>query len=337
MTRRTFLSASAGVVRAAATGPAARSGMGFSPDCFVLARPSRSILDYLQYAYDRGAGGAQGYLASLDAAYVRSVRERAETLGMYLEICVSLPPEDTTGFERTVVAARQAGARCVRSVCLNGRRYETFSTLADWNAFVKDSKARLARAVPVLEKHGVKMGLENHKDWTIDEMARLLKEYSSPNLGACIDWGNNVSLCDDPMEVIERLAPYAVSAHIKDMAVEEYADGFYLAEVALGQGYLPLKKMARVILAARPDTKFSLDMLTRNPLSIPCLAEKYWTTFPDRHGVFLARTLRVVRANKPRIPLVWVDKLSEAAKLQFEQDNVRQSVEYARDQLGLRI
>jgi hypothetical protein len=78
-------------------------------------------------------------------------------------------------------------------------------------------------------------------------------------------------------------------------------------------------------------------MLTRNPLSIACLAEKYWATFPDRNGVFLARTLRAVRANTPRQPLVWVDKLSAAAKLQFEQDNVGQCVEYARDQLGLKI
>jgi 3-oxoisoapionate decarboxylase len=78
-------------------------------------------------------------------------------------------------------------------------------------------------------------------------------------------------------------------------------------------------------------------MITRNPLPVPCLAEKYWATFPDRHGVFLTRTLRAVRATKPRKPLVWVDKLSEAAKLQFEQDNVRESVEYARDQLGLKI
>jgi hypothetical protein len=53
--------------------------------------------------------------------------------------------------------------------------------------------------------------------------------------------------------------------------------------------------------------------------------------------VFLARTLRAVRVNTQHKPLVWVDKLSEAAKLQFEQDNVRQSVEYARDQLGLKI
>jgi 3-oxoisoapionate decarboxylase len=336
MTRRTFLAATAGAA-AAAGEPALRSGMGFSPDCFVLARPSRSVLDYLQYAYDRGAGGVQGHLATLDAQYLRSVRDRAEKLGMYLEITMPLPEADSTVFERTVVAAKQAGARCIRSVCLGGRRYETFATLEDWRAFVKDAEARLARAVVVLEKHRVAMGLENHKDWIVDEMTGLLKRYSSPYLGVCIDWGNNVSLCDDPMETIERLAPYAVSAHIKDMAVEECRDGFYLAEVPLGQGYFPLKKMARIILKARPDTRFSLDMLTRNPLLIPCLTEKYWATFPDRNAAYLARALRAVRLNQPRKLLVWVDRLSEAARLQVEQDNVRESVGYARDQLGLRI
>jgi sugar phosphate isomerase/epimerase len=336
MTRRTFLAAAGGAAVAAAA-PPLRSGMGFSPDCFVLARPPRSIFDYMQYAYDRGAGGVQGYLSSLDPAYLSSIRERAEKLGMYVEITIMLPKEDTTEFERTVIAAKEAGARCIRSVCLIGRRYETFSNLADWNAFVKESKAKLARAVPVLEKHRVRMGLENHKDWTIDEMVPLLKEYSSEYLGACIDWGNNLSLLDDGMELVERLAPFVINSHIKDMAVEEYADGFYLAEVPLGQGILPLKKMLETIMAVRPDTKISLDMLTRNPLLIPCLTEKYWATFPNRNGVYLARTLRMVRNNKPRKPLVWVDKLDQSEKLQFEQDNIRQCVEYSRDVLGLRV
>jgi hypothetical protein len=121
------------------------------------------------------------------------------------------------------------------------------------------------------------------------------------------------------------------------MAVEEYADGFLLAEVPLGQGMLPLKRMLDTIRSARPNVRFSLDMLTRNPLLIPCLNEKYWATFPDRNGVYLARMLRTVRANKPKKPLVMVDKMDQAAKLQFEQDNIRQCVDFARDGLGLRI
>ena len=48
----------------------------------------------------------------------------------------------------------------------------------------------------------------------------------------------------------------------------------------------PLKKMMDTILAARPDVKFSLDMLTRNPLLIPCVTDKYWATFPERNGLY---------------------------------------------------
>ena len=225
----------------------------------------------------------------------------------------------------------------MRSVCLSGRRYETFNDLPAWQTFMKDSKAKLARAIPVLERNKMPLGLENHKDWTVEQMVPLLKSYSSEYLGTCIDWGNNMSLCDDPMDLVEQLAPFCINSHIKDMAVEEYADGFYLAEVPLGQGMLPLKKMLDTILAKRPNVKFSLDMLTRNPLLIPCLTEKYWVTFTDRNGVFPARMLRMVRANKPKKPLVWVDKLDQAAKLQFEQDNISQSVAFARDGLGLKL
>ncbi len=343
MTRRTFIAASAVSASAMAVRAAAmpqRSGMGFSPDCFVLAHPSRqgTFTEYLQYAYDRGAGGVQFSITSFDPEYLKSIRALSEKLGMYVEVSTSLPKEDaaTADFEKVVKAAKDAGARCMRSVCLSGRRYETFNSLADWQTFVRDSHARLARAVPVLDRNKMHLGLENHKDWTVDQMVPLLKSYNSEYLGACIDWGNNMALLDDPLEVAERLAPFAINSHIKDMAVEEYADGFNLAEVPLGQGMLPLQKMLDTIRAKRPDVRFSLDMLTRNPLLIPCLTERYWATFPDRNGVYLARMLRTVRANKPKKPLIWIDKLDQAAKLQLEQDNVRQSIDYSRDQLGLK-
>ena len=200
MTRRTFLAASAGAAAAAAA-PAPRSSMGFSPDCFVLARPARSILDYMQYAYEHGAGGAQGYLTSLDPHISGSVRERAEKLGMYIEITIALPKEDTSEFEKTV-GGGEGSRRALHPLGVPDRTAlrDVLQPLG-LEAFVKESHARLARAVPILEKHRVRMGLENHKDWTVDQMVPLLKQYSSEYLGACIDWGNNVSLLDDAMEV----------------------------------------------------------------------------------------------------------------------------------------
>ena len=336
MTRRGFLAATAAVAAAPAAAPA-RSAMGFSPDCFGVSRASRAPLDYIQYGYDRGAGGVQVMLPSLDPDLLNKIRALAERLGMYLEVTLRLPQDDGTQFEQTALAAKQIGAWCLRSVCLSGRRYETFNSLAEWKTFVAESHARLARAIKIVEKVRIPMGLENHKDWTAEEMVPLLKQYSSEYLGTCIDWGNNMSLCDDPVELLEALAPWSLNSHIKDMAVEEYADGFYLSEVALGQGMLPLKRLAATLLKAQPRTKFSLDMLTRNPLVIPCLTEKYWATFPQRNGVYLARMLRLVRANKPAKPLARLESMDQEARVRLEQDNVRQSVDYARDQLGLRV
>ena len=335
MTRRGFLAATAAVTAAPAAAPA-RSGMGFSPDCFGVSRASRAPLDYIQYGYDRGAGGVQVMLPSLDPDLLKNIRALAEKLGVFLEVTLQLPRDDGTQFEQTALAAKQIGAWCLRSVCLSGRRYETFNTLAEWKTFVTESHARLARAIKIVEKVRIPMGLENHKDWTAEEMVPLLKQYSSEYLGTCIDWGNNMSLCDDPVELIEALAPWSLNSHIKDMAVEEYADGFYLSEVALGQGLLPLKRLTASLLKAQPRTRFSLDMLTRNPLMIPCLTEKYWVTMPQRNGVYLARMLRLVRANKPAQPLVRLDGMDQEARVRLEQDNVRQSVDYARDQLGLK-
>ena len=334
MTRRTFLAA---VAAGAAPLSPARSTMGFSPDCFGQSQAPRTAREYLSYASERGAGGVQAVLPSLDPAYLRETRARAEALGMYLEITTPLPrPPDTAAFEATVRAAREAGAAALRSVCLSGRRYETFRTLDDWKAFVADSHARLAAAVPVVERHKIPLGLENHKDWTIEEMVPLLRQYSSEYLGACIDWGNNLALCDDPVELVEALAPFAVNSHIKDMAIEEYGDGFRLAEVPLGQGFLPLARMLETIRRARPQVRFSLDMLTRDPLDIPCLTESYWATWTARHPRYLARTLRLARAHRSSPPLTRVTPLDREARRALEQQNVRQSVDFARDTLGLR-
>jgi len=40
--------------------------------------------------------------------------------------------------------------------------------------------------------------MENHKDWTLEDMLRVLRPISSEYLGVCVDFGNNISLLDDP-------------------------------------------------------------------------------------------------------------------------------------------
>ncbi len=179
--------------------------MGIATTCYMTAWRPRDTLEFIEHAQSLGGGGVQASLSSLDKAYVSKVRAKIEEYGMFLEVMGPLPRQDAAQFEAVLRAAKEAGAVCVRSACLSGRRYETFATLAAWKSFVDESHTAIKRGIPLAEKAGIDWALENHKDWTAAEFAAILRRYSSPRLGVCLDTGNNISLLDDPMEVVETL------------------------------------------------------------------------------------------------------------------------------------
>ena len=210
MNRRSFIrTVAAGASVASAIGDLLsaqelpRTSLGVVQYSFSDSPHTHSACDFLEYCHSLGAGGIQIGLDSLDTGYLDKLRLRTAELGMYLEVIVSLPKnDDPADFERHVVAARQAGAECLRSACLNGRRYENFTSFEQWKSFVAESHKRVALAVSILEKHRLLLGLENHKDWTAEEMVALIERHSSEFLGVCLDTGNNISLRDDPMDTV---------------------------------------------------------------------------------------------------------------------------------------
>jgi sugar phosphate isomerase/epimerase len=332
MTRRTFVAGAGAAAAMAQSAP--KSKMGVATTSFAVRRFA-STLEFLEHVHSLGGGGIQSSLSSTEPEFLAKLRARAEALGMFIEVMAPLPRGDTANFERIVAGAREVGALCLRVACLSGRRYETFDSMDAWKKFVADSRAGIERAIPILARHRVRMAIENHKDWTIDEMVPLLKGYSSEFLGACLDTGNNIALLDDPMETAEALAPFAFSTHIKDMGVQSYADGFLLSEVPLGEGIIDLKRVVEIVRKHHPGTRHSLEMMTRNPLQIPCLTEKFWVTMPERSGARLARMLRLVRDKPSPQPLPVVDALTREARARLEEDNVRHCLRYSWAQMGV--
>jgi sugar phosphate isomerase/epimerase len=336
MNRRTFLSAAAaGAWAAKAAEP--RCKMGIASTSYLSFGRPKDTLEFLEHANTLGAGGIQMQLTSRDSGYIQKLRARAGQLGMYFEVIAPLPGKDgAAAFEDTVAAASAAGALAIRVNCLPGRRYENFTSLADWEKAVAQSHVNIDAALRIVEKHRVPLAIENHKDWTAGEMAAFMKEKASRWLGVCLDTGNNIALLDDPMAAVEALAPYAVTTHVKDMGVAPYPDGFLLSEMPLGEGMLDMRRIVDTIRRARPEARLNLEMITRDPLKVPCLTDAYWATFPERDGLYLARTLRMARDRQPKDhPLPVVSGLAREAQLRLEEDNVQKSLVYARQHLGL--
>jgi sugar phosphate isomerase/epimerase len=302
-------------------------------------RPEDRISDpirFLEHGRSLGVRGVQVGLGAHDDAWADALRARAESASMYLEGIVSLPRDDgdLARFEAEIRTAKRAGATIVRTVMLSGRRYETFESLDAFRRFADRSFHSLSLAAPVAARHGVRLAVENHKDWRADELLAVLKRVGDDRLGICLDTGNSMALLEDPMEVVEALAPRAITTHFKDMAVEESPDGFLLSEVPLGTGVLDLPRVVQTVRAASPGIRLNLEMITRDPLKVPCLADRYWATFPELPGRILARSLSFVRAHPPARPLPRISPLAPADRLRAEADNIRLSLAYARDRLA---
>jgi len=294
---------------------------------------------FVELCHSFGASGCQIDLAQLGGAEpdrLKAVRSALEKHDLYVELSVPARAlEDEHAFARAAAVSHALGATLWRVALLYGRRYEDFRGLEDWQAFAARWRAALPRAALWLEREGLRAGIENHKDFTAAELADLLREVGSGHLGACLDFGNNLALLEDPMVTVETLAPFAVTTHLKDMAVRPYEGGFELSEVPLGEGLLPLPRMVDVVRRARPEAHFSLEMITRDPLTVPYLDDGYWVTRGARDAAQLRSFRASVLAQASTAPLPRIAGLTADAMLAAEDASVRACVAYAQGTLGL--
>lgn len=295
-----------------------------------------NAIDLIEHCHEIGSAGVQVVVKDWATDFSKKVRDLCEKYGMYLEGSIQLPKtsDQVTQFEKDVKSAKEAGASIIRTVSLGGRRYEVFHKNGEYQEFQKKAMEALRLAEPVLRKHKMKLGIENHKDWRADELVWALKELKSEWLGVTLDFGNSIALLENPMQVVEKLAPYTVSAHIKDMALDEYQNGFLLAEVPMGTGMLDLKKMVDICQKYNPNIKFNLEMITRDPLEIPCISADYWPSMEGVPAIDLANTLKMVRDKKVTKPIQKISILSAEEKFAIEEKNIVDSFSFAKS-LGI--
>jgi sugar phosphate isomerase/epimerase len=291
--------------------------------------------NYFEYARALGAGGYQVALGVLEPSRAAALRDQAQSAGMFIEGMVSAPkgPSDLERFEAEMKSAAAVGAKAVRSTIFVGRRYEEFDSLEAYKAMDAQARRSLELAAPIAEKHRVAFAPENHKDHRIEERVRALEAIDSEYVGVCVDTGNNFALLEDPLETVKALAPWARAVHLKDQAVQLVPQGFLFGDIPLGQGFIDLKPIVAVLREVQPKVNFTLELLTRDPLLVPCLEPSYWATFPDLPASELARTLRTVR-DRSSDELQYPSKLSFDQQLSLEQENIKQSITYARDHLS---
>lgn len=322
--------------------PKGRLGMGGAPTAFGNRNPrgqGRPVVpaeQSLDYYHSLGLGGAELGAPPTDPAEIAKLKDKILSLDMHVIFNVPLPKTeaDLPGFDAGVKAAHDLGAFGLHAA-MTSRRYEEFKTLPDYQKSFEANQKSVALAEPVLRKHKVRLALENHKGWRAVEQAAWMKRLSSEYVGVHFDFGNNVSFLEDPMFTLETLKPWIFSAHIKDMGVQFYDQGFLLSEVPFGEGFLDLKKMVDILRAKDPNMPFDLEMITREPLKVPIFTDQYWVTFGDIPPQQVAMMMDTIRKKASKKPLPTLAGLDPAARKKLEEDYNVACIRYARQNLGL--
>ncbi len=303
-------------------------------------RQQNQTFDILDHCHQLGLSGVESSLpATKDPAVFKAMRAKAEGYGMRLVLNAPMPKTaaDVDAFEAAVKGCKECGAYAMHTA-MTPRRYEQFDNFAAFKKSFEQNQASAALAEPILRKHRMPLAIENHKGWRAAEQAAWLKRLGSEWVGVCLDFGNNLSLCETPDETYKLLAPMTIFAHIKDMGVEMYPDGFLLSEVLFGDGVIPLAQTVAMLREKDANMLFCLEMITRDPLQIPVFTDKYWATFDDSYsplpGRDLAKVLDFVRKNPPKSPLPKMAGLSVADQVKAEDEYNLKCVQYAKSKLG---
>lgn len=287
----------------------------------------------------REAGGdvAQIYhsmIDGLDEVGLRRLRDRADELDVLLEVHGGYAGRKD--FENTIHRAAALGARVVGCSFGMMLRPDKIATLAAWDEHVAKCRARLEELGAIAGSHGVKIAVENHLDFTVEELHDLIKSLNTPNVGVLFDVGNTLGTLDDPLEAAEVLGPLTLATHYKDFAVVENATGFQLTMVPLGSGSLQLRAITqRLLRHVSPDVAFSIEMMNGQQLQIDWLEDRFWVPFRNKTARQVAATLRHIRS-KPIVQADFisqseVDKLPHDAHVKFEAERIARCISYLKE------
>jgi sugar phosphate isomerase/epimerase len=218
-----------------------------------------TLEDFLDRAHELGVGGVSlesCFIPRLDAEYLAQVRGLLDEYNLERVFAWGHPNGLEGGANQEAYREMIRCLDCARSIGANVMRVVGSSLLYRGQPHGPQIE-RLARmfreAVKAAEEYGIRMAIENHIDFTADEMLSLLTAVDSPWLGINFDTGNFLRLLDDPIKAMAKLAPYVYATHIKDLRIQKgvAADEWYFFSCTpVGDGIVDNGKLVELLAAA---------------------------------------------------------------------------------------
>jgi len=294
--------------------------------------PPMGVSHFLRKVSELGLDGVHfcdpRHLDSLEYGYVMQLREKADALGLYIELGTEGTNADH--LQNIVRASHVLGSPLVRTF-IGKTRSRTAQAMSE---LLAGAAAEIVAVLPVCERYEVSLAIENHRDLTTRELLQLLEIVGSPMVGVSFHTGNPLALLEDPATSAELLAPAIKSVHLSDYQLAGASDGFALIGCALGEGVVDLPRILEIVASRAPDARLNVETAVVKK-SVPALDDDYVKTLPKATARDLARTFRLVRDEGRAAPRLAVERgATEDEVLAEEDEMVVRSVQWAQRALG---
>jgi sugar phosphate isomerase/epimerase len=152
---------------------------------------------------------------------------------------------------RQFALAERIGARLIRTLP------EIYGNYASEGRLIPSV---VRKVLPVLEKAGIKLGIENGR-MPADELCAALDEIGSPYVGVVLDMVNSLAVAEGWKEVTRKLARHVMCVHYKDFIMRRawHMMGFICEGTPSGKGMV--------------DTRWLLDELKISPYDFNVIIE----------------------------------------------------------------
>jgi len=279
-------------------------------DHSTIAHRGLTPAETLEFARTHGMDGVQ-FLepsvidAGLDPERLGGFRRHADAMGLYLEVGLSSPNPVRRSREQgqpmsagDVARVLGPGLEGVAALgCRNARvyvgdRHDRFRSDVPWAAQVEATLEVLTLLTPRLLDLGLKLAIENHADFTADELLELLERLDARAFGVTLDTGNLLMRLDDPIAAVALLAPWVLSTHIKDAILAFTPRGLCWQARPVGSGILPMPDLLALLIQARPGLPLTIELHPRT-YDLPIFERKWLSYFPGLTSQSLSAVVRL--------------------------------------------
>jgi sugar phosphate isomerase/epimerase len=215
-----------------------------------------TFVDFVNRASELGVEGVSlesCFFESLDAGYLSEIKGVLDANGMERVLAWGHPDGLEAGRNKQAWQEMNALIPRAQAMGTNIMRFVA-SSLAFRNEphapQIEAVVRMLKESVRIAADNGVVLALENHIDYTSEEIYQILQRVGSDRLKVNFDTGNTLRMMEDPVKAAKRLGPHTVAVHAKDMDACRHVspdEWYFFSSVTVGTGLIDMPAVVRAL------------------------------------------------------------------------------------------